>query len=1297
MSEKIDKLDDSNSGPAAAGAPAGDASGDTDDPVEDNTSTEEEEPDEKPSSPEDYEPDESSPNTAAESEEAVESEDNDLAPDDDDSTPDELDDTLGHGDTHKATQIAPLFVAPTIATAFNTLGLDLIPVACLAMQDILFAFGSSFVLPGAAKVLNQLPAIRENRKNLRGEFAPVSIFGHADPVGTDDLNKALSGRRAHAVYAVLTKDTKVWSNLLNSPSGGDNWQTVGAVSQMRSATGLGASTPTSDLIAAYMTFLCPVTVPKSEFLGQGSDPGGKADFQGCSEFNPIVVLSTSENNLPADQRNSENQPNRRVVIFFFRQRPKVNAQLWPCPRASEGTADCRKRFFLKGDERRAPGPERRNFADKRDTFACRFYDRIANVSPCEGPPPPPVFQDVNPVIAFTGTVKVPVEAAAAIPASAPDKAKADDAKPAPEPLPPSAPTIGPARKIVVMKKPHTNPARVVVLLKTDALFTGKGTFTVAPTDEIKFFKRAKRGKPLSFGGDNVFSGKALTKGVTVFAEGVKASAAFDNVELRLALAGGNKKPGPDATAKMTCVEATLTIHTPRPADGSEPKPLAEDKKLKPGRSVHIQDKARHQRAKLIVQVKPTSATVKMNAVVKPSNDKIKFFDSEKAGTDLGATATLLVDATFPAKGKLVFAEGVKVSDKFRDTTVTLGLQALEDDADHVTMTVIQAQLDIGRARTAPTTDPVLFSAADKQNLGRFLMLQNAKKHASRATLIVQRIKPADFPGIMLLAPFRAKDKVRIFNAEKSDKGEELKTPIKISNAKLSEKGQKFFAEGAVLSAALIDAGCSLDVQDVQDAADFVSCTVISLRLEKIETSELAPGGGGMVFKSDDDFAPRLGEQAKFHVKIDGNLPGFNATVRVAVGRRTNRADRARTSTVNESITIVANVNQANTPGKAEVEVNWNGKATVAADREFSDRTARNVNNGRDVRIPLNAVAATQFVPHGLYVVDQVTLLQGAEVLAIDRPEDADLSVPILANLIFNANWAADLAAFGLTPFRDRLEEGLRRFGGRDYMIRDAALANRMNVRFITNAGITNADSIRNSVGGPDPAGGGLFGSTPDGPAPLADNLFAFFDGISADITIFPSTFLLFNNTGNIPDRTAFRGLFAPLGVRPGQTVAAPGTATARAVDGAGNVTGGCTALDSGNVTVALDNDGMATVTTTNAAVVPAARATDIQAALQAFVRMVGNTTNHETAHGLGVVSRVRVNNRITIRGIIRTSPLNGDGGAHNRVTANTNIVDGGNTRSFVRRIEAAGQPQQRFNATNTTYLRNCIPFDTKDN
>src|SRR5262249_43042782 len=52
---------------------------------------------------------------------------------------------------------------------------------------------------------------------------PLSIFGHADPVGSDDYNKTLSGRRATAIYAMLIRDASLWEHLYSSPFGDDIW------------------------------------------------------------------------------------------------------------------------------------------------------------------------------------------------------------------------------------------------------------------------------------------------------------------------------------------------------------------------------------------------------------------------------------------------------------------------------------------------------------------------------------------------------------------------------------------------------------------------------------------------------------------------------------------------------------------------------------------------------------------------------------------------------------------------------------------------------------------------------------------------------------------------------------------------------------------------------------------------------------------------------------------------------------------------------------------------------------------
>jgi hypothetical protein len=149
---------------------------------------------------------------------------------------------------------------------------------------------------------------------------------------------------------------------------------------------------------------------KEQFLGKGADAKGKADFQGCSEFNPVFLLSKDERdeltkNDQKDERNRLNAPNRRVVLFFFPPKLEIDVQKWPCPRASEGRTGCVKRFWTDHELRRKPKQtERRSYgpfteepkaddpeADPttgrtegtRDTFACRFYDRLARHSPCE--------------------------------------------------------------------------------------------------------------------------------------------------------------------------------------------------------------------------------------------------------------------------------------------------------------------------------------------------------------------------------------------------------------------------------------------------------------------------------------------------------------------------------------------------------------------------------------------------------------------------------------------------------------------------------------------------------------------------------------------------------------------------------------------------------------------------------------------------------------------------------------------------------------------------------------------------
>jgi outer membrane protein OmpA-like peptidoglycan-associated protein len=330
-----------------------------------------------------------------------------------------------------------VLVAPASAAEHNTLRTAFFPIACWRVDDIRFEFDSSFVKPDMADEMAFLAKLIEERKN--GDIKPpLSIFGHADPVGNDDYNKQLSGRRAQAIYGLLIRDAALWEELYSHPldADNDNWgmksiqimlatllhpdaenpdirvpyyqgpidsiqgeKTTAAVKNFQSdnelkSDGVAGPKTRKKLFLAYMDVICrdengnPFKLEKADFLARGADSEGKGDYQGCGEFNPVLMFSQAENekfkkpDMKA-QRDAENAPNRRVVVLLFRPGSRVDPEKWPCPRAKEGVAGCKKRFWSDADIRRSFQDQRREYATTKDTFACRFYDRMANGSPCE--------------------------------------------------------------------------------------------------------------------------------------------------------------------------------------------------------------------------------------------------------------------------------------------------------------------------------------------------------------------------------------------------------------------------------------------------------------------------------------------------------------------------------------------------------------------------------------------------------------------------------------------------------------------------------------------------------------------------------------------------------------------------------------------------------------------------------------------------------------------------------------------------------------------------------------------------
>ncbi|HKV24493.1 MAG TPA: PLAT/LH2 domain-containing protein [Candidatus Acidoferrum sp.] len=349
---------------------------------------------------------------------------------------------------HAAPDSFEFLVAPTTSNEFNTARLRLIPIACFRIDDVRFKFDSSFVLPDVKAEMDAFLDLR--KQDSRVMDAPVSIFGHADPAyqgnfepgsataaSGDDYNKTLSGRRAIAIYALLIREPGLWENLYSNHFGGDVWgeeairtmlaavdQSDPSSRQSRGNSPRGTSSQNSSdsaknslvrdiahdsgqrqqLFLKYMNLICgALKLDKSkDFLARGSGTDQKGDVQGCSRFNPVLLFSGEEeaqfkgaaqkqNKGLLQARNSANAPNRRVMILIFRKGSQILPDKWPCPTYKEKSEGCKKRFFSNGDARRSThnSGAARKFEETKDTFACRFYQRLSINSPCNQPAPNP--------------------------------------------------------------------------------------------------------------------------------------------------------------------------------------------------------------------------------------------------------------------------------------------------------------------------------------------------------------------------------------------------------------------------------------------------------------------------------------------------------------------------------------------------------------------------------------------------------------------------------------------------------------------------------------------------------------------------------------------------------------------------------------------------------------------------------------------------------------------------------------------------------------------------------------------
>lgn len=353
-------------------------------------------------------------------------------------------DGLSVSGDHEVLEAQPIFAAPASGPEANRIRSSLSPRACFKLEDTVFAFDSSFPLFGQSFDADPLKELLDENPGARlAIFGHADPSGDDD---YNKVLSGRRARAIHAMLLRDT-DTWRELYTQHDGRGKDKWglasaqimlNVVGVFEKEAEESGVRIdgqmdeptraklrtfqgrkSLPETPFGAApehlldaktfgvlaerYMHVLCltdalgnALTLTDGDFIASGKGQDRKGDIQGCGEFNPIVVFSRQEDREFAqekskERRNRANRANRRVMILLFKAGTRVDPKLWPCPTVKEGGAGCRKRFFhavpgtpfLDGDARRAPQAQHREFEQARDTFACRFYDRLVSSGPCE--------------------------------------------------------------------------------------------------------------------------------------------------------------------------------------------------------------------------------------------------------------------------------------------------------------------------------------------------------------------------------------------------------------------------------------------------------------------------------------------------------------------------------------------------------------------------------------------------------------------------------------------------------------------------------------------------------------------------------------------------------------------------------------------------------------------------------------------------------------------------------------------------------------------------------------------------
>lgn len=241
------------------------------------------------------------------------------------------------------------------------------------LQDLTFAFDRSFLRPAQAPLLKELCSQIKSWREQNPE-GKLAVFGHADAVGKEEYNKALSERRARSVHAFLVKEPKTWAELYNeekwglapiqdllrslghdpgASDGQDGPKTQAATKTFQKEKGLG-ETGLADEKTREILFRSFMDGSNDLSLGKGDfdDIGGQAHM-GCSEFNLV------------EETQGACETNRRVAVLLLKSN-KNFPNHYPCKRGD--ISPCKPQIQKKG-ERRTKG------------FRCLFYDQLVQEAP----------------------------------------------------------------------------------------------------------------------------------------------------------------------------------------------------------------------------------------------------------------------------------------------------------------------------------------------------------------------------------------------------------------------------------------------------------------------------------------------------------------------------------------------------------------------------------------------------------------------------------------------------------------------------------------------------------------------------------------------------------------------------------------------------------------------------------------------------------------------------------------------------------------------------------------------------